>query len=312
MADPLVTIICPTFNRGALLHCALQSVLRQDFTDFEMRVMGDGCTDDSEKIVAGFNDARLHWYNFPKNSGNQSGPNNEGVRRARGKFIAFIGHDDLWFPWHLARLVKHINETGADLVHDFAASVGRDGIEGFYGAPHPRSGYERIYFPTSSWLHRRELAAHIGHWRQPDELAWAIDYDFSRRAALAGKRISFLPSLGVLKFHSQVWKFYAHTGPPPQEKWLGALQKNPAALNEEVLLQFAALSAHYFQDQDKTPFGLAWEETKKSVKNAARALVREIIFNYGHDRWPVQAVLRRRMKRLRARQRITRGLTNAP
>src|SRR5882672_1604628 len=160
--SPLVTVICSTYNSKATLRCALRSVLNQDLADFEVLVMGDACTDGTEEIIAELKDTRLHWFNFPHNTGSQSEPNNEGLRRARGRLIAFIGHDDLWFPWHLSRLVKHIEQTGADVVHDLVASVGLENIEGVYGSPHPLAGYARIYFPTSSWLHRRELAEQVG------------------------------------------------------------------------------------------------------------------------------------------------------
>lgn len=79
--NPLVTVVCSTYNSKATLRCALRSVLNQDLADFEVRVMGDACTDGTEKIVAELNDSRLHWYNFPQNTGSQSEPNNEGLRR---------------------------------------------------------------------------------------------------------------------------------------------------------------------------------------------------------------------------------------
>lgn len=308
MSAPLVTVICPTYNRAALLRCALRSVLNQDFADYEVRIMGDGCTDESEQVVAGFNDDRLHWFNLPENTGNQTAPNNEGLRLARGRYVAFIGHDDLWLPWHLSRLVKHLQETGSDVVHDLAASIGPDGIEGVYGPPHERIGYQAVYFPTSSWLHTRELAQELGGWRQPTELAWAIDYDFTRRAAEAGKRLSFLPSLGVLKFHSQRWKAYAHNGEPPEQRWLEAILQSPALVNEEVLTGVAALCAYQFQAGDKKPFDLAWEETYASIKVTTRASLRALLSWYGLDRWPVGHLLRQRMQRRRARERKLRGL----
>jgi len=311
MAEPLVTVICPTYNRSAMLQCALRSVLNQDFPDFELRVMGDGCTDDSERMVAALADPRIVWFNFPRNTGSQSEPNNEGLRRARGRYVAFIGHDDLWFPWHLSRLVKHIQSTDADLVHDLVASVGTEGIEGVYGPPHERSGYTRVYFPTSSWLHRRELPHEVGFWRNPDELSWAIDYDFSRRVAEAGKKISFLQSLGVLKFHSQVWKCYALKGEPPEKWWLDEILQKPDQLKDRVLIELATLCAPHFQAQDKKPLGLAWDEATFGATMAVRATIRDVLALYGLNRWPVGDLLRARMKRLRLRQRSIRGLPPA-
>ncbi len=95
---PSVTVIVPTFNSSATLRLALQSVLNQEFQDFEVWVVGDGCTDDSAQVALSFNDNRINWINLAQNSGSPAAPNNEGLRRARGRYIAYLGHDDLWFP----------------------------------------------------------------------------------------------------------------------------------------------------------------------------------------------------------------------
>src|SRR5580693_3421541 len=99
MSDsPRVSIIIATYNRSAVLRWAIVSALAQTFADFELLVVGDGCTDDSAAVVAGFPDPRVRWFNLPANSGHQSTPNNEGLRQARGELIAYLGHDDLWLP----------------------------------------------------------------------------------------------------------------------------------------------------------------------------------------------------------------------
>jgi glycosyltransferase involved in cell wall biosynthesis len=305
----VVTVVCSTFNSKATLRCALHSVLNQEFTDFEVRVMGDCCTDGSGEIIAELNDSRLHWFNFAENSGTQSEPNNEGMRRARGKYIAFIGHDDLWMPWHLSRLVRHIEETGADLVHDLVANITPQGVRGIYGPPHERSSYARTYFPTMSWLHRRSLSDEIGFWRNADELAWQIDFDFSQRAARAGKKISFLPSLGGLKFHSALWKTYSRTGTPPQEEWLDRIRSAPQELNETILTQLATQYGQNFQMHDrKPPLGFAFEQWKDASKEMLKASFRDLIYFYGAERWPVKNLAARRLRRLRSKQRVVRGL----
>jgi glycosyltransferase involved in cell wall biosynthesis len=72
---------------------------------------GDACTDDSAELVASYRDPRLHWFNLPTNSGYQSAPHNEGLRRARGRYVAYLNHDDLWLPNHLERLVAALGPT---------------------------------------------------------------------------------------------------------------------------------------------------------------------------------------------------------
>jgi glycosyltransferase involved in cell wall biosynthesis len=86
--DPSVTVIIPTYNWSSVLPYSIGSVLRQTFTDFELLVVGDGCTDDSEAVVGRISNPRVTWINLPTNTGHQSGPNNEGLRQARGQFSA--------------------------------------------------------------------------------------------------------------------------------------------------------------------------------------------------------------------------------
>jgi glycosyltransferase involved in cell wall biosynthesis len=103
---PLVTVIVATFDSRLTMASALASAQRQTCPDFEVWVVGDACTGDSECAVTALADPRFAWTNLARNSGSQSGPNNEGLRRARGRYVAHLGHDDLWFPWHLATLLE--------------------------------------------------------------------------------------------------------------------------------------------------------------------------------------------------------------
>ena len=93
--DPSVTVIIPTYNWSNVLPYSIASVLRQTLSDFELLVIGDGCTDDSEAVVRRVDDPRVKWINLPKNTGHQSEPNNEGLRQARGQCIAYLGHDTI-------------------------------------------------------------------------------------------------------------------------------------------------------------------------------------------------------------------------
>ena len=226
---PAVTVIVATYNSRATLRCALQSLLAQDFADFEGVIVGDSCTDGSEEEVANFADARLHWLNLSENSGNQWQPNNEGLRRARGRYVAYLGHDDLWLPWHLSALVAHAEKSGADFVHDLLVNIGPNGILDLAGPPADGVTYERHGFPPSSWLHQSDVVEKIGSWKNPAELSWSSDYDFTRRVYLAGLRIEFVPSLGVIKFPAAHWRNYSATGSRPQQASFAAMAKDPPA-----------------------------------------------------------------------------------
>lgn len=125
-ASPRVTVVIATYNWSTVLPWSIGSVLRQSFTDFEVLVVGDGCTDDSEEVVTTIADPRVRWINLPLNHGHQYAPNNEGLARARGSIIAYLGHDDLWLPHHLELMVAAI-ETGNDVAHSIVHTIGADG-----------------------------------------------------------------------------------------------------------------------------------------------------------------------------------------
>lgn len=196
-SEPIVTVIIATYNKAAALRCAVESVLWQTFEDFELWVIGDGCTDNSAQVVEGYDDPRVNWYNLPENSGYQSAPHNEGLRRARGKYIAYLNHDDVWFPNHLQVLVDCLEETGADFAYTIMEWVLRNrewyaDIPTFPNAPRPPE--------ASVTMHRREIVDEIGFWKPPQETFAVPRAEYFRRAQFIGKRFEMVPMLTLLKF----------------------------------------------------------------------------------------------------------------
>jgi glycosyltransferase involved in cell wall biosynthesis len=206
-AAPRVTVIIPTYNWSSVLPYSIGSVLRQSFADFELLVIGDGCTDDSESIVAGIADPRVSWINLPVNTGHQSAPNNEGLRRARGELIAYLGHDDLWLPHHLSALIGEI-DAGADLAYAMSALVGPE--ESFFDVAPPSPVYRSgMSITPSSLMHRREVTERIGGWRNFREIEIDPEADLCARAHGAGLRLVFLPRLTSVKFPA-AWRRNAY------------------------------------------------------------------------------------------------------
>ena len=175
---PLVTVITATYNSSALLRLSLSSLISQKYDAFEAWIVGDACTDDSAAVVASFGDPRLHWTNLLRNSGSQAAPNNEGLARAQGGLIAFLGHDDLWFPWHLETLVARADATKAEFVHGLAAIFDRLGPCSASASPPPGLSYRDHGGPPSAWLIRREAAQRWGPWADPASLARAVDHEY--------------------------------------------------------------------------------------------------------------------------------------
>jgi hypothetical protein len=130
--NPLVTICIATFNRSdILINRALSSVLRQDYKNIEVIVVGDACSDDTETLMSKFNDSRIIFINLPERGHYPEDPLrrwmvagtlpvNYALGLARGHFITHLDDDDEYAPDRITKLVNLALMTKADLVwHPF-------------------------------------------------------------------------------------------------------------------------------------------------------------------------------------------------
>lgn len=101
---PDVSVVMPVFNGAEYIREAIESLLGQTMTNFELIVVNDGSTDDSAAIVASYNDPRIRLIDRAVNLG-LTITRNEGVSAARGEFIAMLDCDDVALP---ARLEKQL------------------------------------------------------------------------------------------------------------------------------------------------------------------------------------------------------------
>jgi glycosyltransferase involved in cell wall biosynthesis len=279
-----VSVIIPTYNSSRTLALTLQTVLWQDFTDFEVLVVGDGCTDDSGKVVASFDDRRLRWINLSSNSGGPSLPRNEGLRRANGRFIAYLGHDDLWFPWHLSELVDCIKTSKSDFVYSLGVDLGPGGATGTFAlTSRPRSMRENLS-PTN-WLHRKGLTETVGSWSPNTKVCH--DREFLERVLAANAKLEFRRQLTVLKFPSVVWHTYSLGGDLPQTRYVKAMHQDAARLRDELLIEIGILMS----GRCLLPYG-----ERSLLRRSLLWLASSAISFYGYDRWPASSLLHRRWR----------------
>jgi len=104
---PSVSVVIPAYNRAATIVAAIDSVLRQTWTDFELIVVDDGSTDGTLAAAATITDPRLRLVPAPRNLG-AAGARNLGVEEARGTWIAFQDSDDEWLPEKLAKQMARL------------------------------------------------------------------------------------------------------------------------------------------------------------------------------------------------------------
>ena len=101
-----VSIIIPTYNRERLVCKAINSVLRQTYSDYELIVVDDGSVDQTPRAVSQFQDPRIRYLCQHINAG-ECAARNIGLTAAQGRYIAFLDSDDEWLPNKLEKQVKY-------------------------------------------------------------------------------------------------------------------------------------------------------------------------------------------------------------
>ncbi|MCT7942580.1 glycosyltransferase family 2 protein [Shewanella holmiensis] len=105
---PKITVVMPVYNVQMFVKKAIESVLAQTFTDFELIIVNDCATDNSLKICQQFHDSRVRIINHVENKG-LAAARNTGIRHALGKYVAFLDSDDMWHAEKLQRHCAHLD-----------------------------------------------------------------------------------------------------------------------------------------------------------------------------------------------------------
>lgn len=106
MSKPFFSIVIPAYNRAYILPRTIQSVLNQQFTDWELIIIDDGSKDNTAEVVKEYKDPRIQ-YHYQNNS-ERSAARNHGIRRSAGQYICFLDSDDEFLPDHLSGLYQII------------------------------------------------------------------------------------------------------------------------------------------------------------------------------------------------------------
>ncbi len=213
--NPLVSVYIPTYNRADMLkERSIPTVLAQTYKNFELIIIGDHCTDNTEKVVNSFNDQRIRFYNIPKR-GYRYPPTSENhwfagavvasnvaLQMVRGKWIAVLDDDDIWTPDHLEELLRFAQSGG----YEFVSSAWKNLNEGNTVTLEARHVDAQYYHPGKvgdgvgprigsdcTWVYRSYLTFfkyNINCWRK----SWnkVNDIDILLRIARAGVKIGYL------------------------------------------------------------------------------------------------------------------------
>lgn len=214
---PLISVALPVYNGEKYLVAAIDSILAQTFTDFELIIIDDGSTDDSLSILRKYEkrDARIRL--ISRENKNLVATLNEIVGLARGKWIARMDQDDIALPHRFARQLEWLAQTEADICGSWVQ---------FFGTAdkrilkHPQSDaalkMEILFgcpFAHPSVMMKASLAKLL-----PYDNAWekCEDYDLWERAARAGWKMTNVPEV-LLRYRQHTAQISTATSDKQQE-----------------------------------------------------------------------------------------------
>jgi len=122
---PLVSVIIPTYNRGWIVQEAIDSVLDQDFSDYELIVVDDGSNDNTREILGAYGKGITV---LQQSNRGVSAARNRGIAEAAGRLIAFLDSDDLWLPRKLTTQVKFFEENADAVINQTQEIWIRNGV----------------------------------------------------------------------------------------------------------------------------------------------------------------------------------------
>lgn len=109
--DDLVSIIMPSYNTAKFISETIESVLAQTYSNWELIIVDDCSTDDTDAVVCPYlADDRIRYIKNKKNSG-AAVSRNRALREAKGKWVAFLDSDDLWFPEKLEKQISFMKKN---------------------------------------------------------------------------------------------------------------------------------------------------------------------------------------------------------
>ena len=199
---PLISVIITTYNRREILNRAIESVVKQTFKDWELFIVDDCSTDDTEEKMRWVN-PKIKYIRRKKNWGNQTRPINEVLPLTKGKYICFLDSDNEYMPDHLQTLLKSITASPSlDLVYGDRLFIDETGqMPTQVGVFHdfaPQLLLQRNYIDMSDFLVKRSCLLYVGG--MDERYKRFADWNLLVRLVKAGFKFQRVPMI-ITKYH---------------------------------------------------------------------------------------------------------------
>ena len=211
---PLISILMTSYNYAHFIGEAIESVVAQTYTKWELIIVDDASTDESRNVIGRYQDKRIRPLFLSKNVGG-SAAYNKALALAQGEFIASLDSDDLFEPSKLERqLAVFAERPEIDICGTFIREIGGDGLNAHEDAPgmqwfnvpldlnDPTAWVWQNRLCHSSVVIRKAIHDRIGKW--DERLRYALDWDFWIKALASGARFHVIPEpLTIYRIHGK-------------------------------------------------------------------------------------------------------------
>jgi glycosyltransferase involved in cell wall biosynthesis len=183
----LVSVVITCYNYGRFLPFAVESVLEQTYPNFEIIVVNDGSTDNTDDAIQRYlQNTRLKY--IRQKNGGQANAKNTGIRASVGEFVAFLDADDLWVREKLERQLNRFSDSGTGVVYSGASFIDEEGRAAEFSSIPPREGSitQHLFFDNCVWFSssivRRSSLEESGGF--DETLSMGIDWDLWLRISV--------------------------------------------------------------------------------------------------------------------------------
>ncbi len=196
MRDFLVSIIIPTFNRYELVKGAIENVLLQTYSNFEVIVVEDGSSSRIKDYIRKLNNNKIVYHRHSEQKG-LGAARNTGTRIAKGEYVAFLDDDDRWIEEKISLQYDLISRYNDEKIMIYCGNIrlNQNGLSE-ESIPKSKGKMSKFFFNgycigSSCMMIPRELLLSIGG--HSEDLTSCIDHDLWLKLSLAGFRMDFVP-----------------------------------------------------------------------------------------------------------------------
>ncbi len=208
-SKPLISIVLPTYNRAKFLPQSINSVINQDYQNWELLIIDNNSTDDTDLVVEKYGDSRVKLYKI-NNEGLIGKSRNLGIKHSKGEWIAFLDSDDWWFENKLTKTLDACTNYTDLIFHDLRIAFDErisyfNKVKGWnLRAPVLEDLLVRgNAIANSSVMVRKSILNKAGEINEESDINPCVDYNtWLKVAAVTNAFVYISEALGVYRVHS--------------------------------------------------------------------------------------------------------------